>query len=608
MASDLPLEATVGFSGTIPSGLQVHPSGQFLIYPLGSTVVIRDLKNPRQSTFLQGHSDKISCLALSKSGRYIASGQVTYMGFQADIIVWDFVERKLVHRLVLHKVKVQSLAFSHNDRYLASLGGQDDNNIVIWNVETGQAICGNPAANDNVLVVKWFNNRDDALVTAGNYSLRVWDFDLENRKVRPTDCNLGRKRRIINDLVIDDDDQYMYAGSSSGDLFQVSLGPKLYKHHGPKQPLTEGILSVAKLPNGDLLVGSGDGTITLMKKDTLLSARNCKIDGGVTSISLTPDGKGFFAGSRLANMYYVPLGDLRPELRGTCHFSRINDIAFPKGYSELFATCSIGDIRIWHARQCTELLRIQVQGIECHCICFTDDGKMILSGWGDGKVRAFGPQSGKLLFVIKDAHIGAVTAIAATHDCARLLTGGVDGQVRVWKLGKESQVMLASMKEHTGAVNDIKVRKNDTEFVSSSSDGSCIIWDLNRYVRNNSLFASTFFKSIVYFPDESQLLTTGTDRKITYWDAFDGSAIRVLEGSDSAEMCALDISSTGDKFVSGGADKLVKVWNYDEGLCKYRGIGHSGAITRLKISPDQRSIVSVGEEGAILIWQAPLAG
>ena len=29
-------------------------------------------------------------------------------------------------------------------------------------------------------------------------------------------------------------------------------------------------------------------------------------------------------------------------------------------------------------------------------------------------------------------------------------------------------------------------------------------------------------KSVVYHPDESQLLTTGSDRKITYWDCFDG--------------------------------------------------------------------------------------
>ena len=36
------------------------------------------------------------------------------------------------------------------------------------------------------------------------------------------------------------------------------------------------------------------------------------------------------------------------------------------------------------------------------------------------------------------------------------------------------------------------------------------------------------FKNIVYHPDETQLLTTGSDRKITYWDTFDGQVGLVL--------------------------------------------------------------------------------
>ena len=36
------------------------------------------------------------------------------------------------------------------------------------------------------------------------------------------------------------------------------------------------------------------------------------------------------------------------------------------------------------------------------------DGKQVLTGWSDGKVRVFGPESGKELFSIHDAHHGEV--------------------------------------------------------------------------------------------------------------------------------------------------------------------------------------------------------
>ena len=54
-------------------------------------------------------STQVSTLALSKSGRYLASGQVTYMGFTADVIIWDLETRQLMHRLALHKVRSTAL-------------------------------------------------------------------------------------------------------------------------------------------------------------------------------------------------------------------------------------------------------------------------------------------------------------------------------------------------------------------------------------------------------------------------------------------------------------------------------------------------------------------
>jgi len=51
-----------------------------LIYPLGSTIIIRHIISRIQS-FLRGHDNDISVMALSKSGKFLASGQRTHMGF-----------------------------------------------------------------------------------------------------------------------------------------------------------------------------------------------------------------------------------------------------------------------------------------------------------------------------------------------------------------------------------------------------------------------------------------------------------------------------------------------------------------------------------------------
>jgi WD40 repeat protein len=213
---------------------------------------------------------------------------------------------------------------------------------------------------------------------------------------------------------------------------------------------------------------------------------------------------------------------------------------------------------VWNSRNCVEKRRIQLElpNVECNCICFTACGKQIVSGWTDGKVRAFGPQSGKRLYVINDAHAGACTAIASMHDLANkmVITGGVDGQVRVWQITKQSQTMVASFSSRRAQVNKICVRENDTECVSASNDGSCIIYNLQAYKIVGSLKASTFFKSILYHPDENQILTAGTDRKV---DTLDRSAMRVLDASEN-ELNDVAITYEGDRFITGGADKLLK--------------------------------------------------
>lgn len=73
------------------------------------------------------------------------------------------------------------------------------------------------------------------------------------------------------------------------------------------------------------------------------------------------------------------------------------------------------------------------------------------------------------------------------------------------------------------------------------------------------MFANTLFKCVCYGAEECQMITSGTDRKICYWEIFDGSMIRELEGSKSGSVNAMDISREGSQFVTGGDDKLIKV-------------------------------------------------
>merc|ERR550514_1890893 len=94
---------------TLPlkGGLIKHPKDDVFIYPLGNTVVGKSTKNNEQF-FLTGHTNNVSCITASKDGKLLASGQMTFMGFKAPVIVWDYASKSEVCRLSLHKVAVQA--------------------------------------------------------------------------------------------------------------------------------------------------------------------------------------------------------------------------------------------------------------------------------------------------------------------------------------------------------------------------------------------------------------------------------------------------------------------------------------------------------------------
>lgn len=59
----LPLNSCIGLDGSVDGGLVLTKDGSSIIYPLGSTIVVKSLQNEQEQSFLQGHTDQVHCSA-----------------------------------------------------------------------------------------------------------------------------------------------------------------------------------------------------------------------------------------------------------------------------------------------------------------------------------------------------------------------------------------------------------------------------------------------------------------------------------------------------------------------------------------------------------------
>lgn len=611
------------------------------MYPLGSAIVLKSITSKNVLFLDVGDNKNVSCVTVSKNGTYLATGHEIHGTAKVEVVIWDLAkaissciqgdstarDAFLLHRLLQHHVKVQAIDFSFDEASLVTLGGQDDKDLVVWDVISGKALCGTKAANDTSYCVKWLNRRNDRFVTCGNYHFRVWQICRDTPKLHAVDANMGSIRRVMKCLSISDDDNFGFAGSETGEVLKFRIDrDDIKKPEEPddKQPcllgynrkrLNKGVRAVACVinpltGNTNIIAGAGDGMLQLMNPNLeAFPSHRAQLHGGVTSICLGSDSKTFIVGTDLSQRYSIDIKTFTPELRGSCHYSGVYDVKYPRDSSELFVTASYEDIRVWNAKNRQELLRIRIPNTTCHAIDITPSGTSIISAWSDGKIRSFLPESGKSKFIIPDAHPDEVTAITTCNDDDlnsewRFVSGAKDGSIRVWLVTRSHRRLQHAMKEHRGPINTLTCNKDGSQVVSACSDGTCIVWDLQKGIRIHALFENAIFTDMKYHPDESQYLTCGSNCKISYWDSYDGSIIRHIDGGGAAMTCVY-IQASGDSFVSGSTDKTIKLWNYDDGVTQSIGYGHSGDINSVIISPDEKSIVSVGNEGGIFIWSLP---
>lgn len=69
--------------------------------------------------------------------------------------------------------------------------------------------------------MKFLNNCNHTLITAGKGNLHVWEYDEVNNKLRPHAVKLGNLQRSFNCLAVSPTDDYAYCGTTSGDVLQV---------------------------------------------------------------------------------------------------------------------------------------------------------------------------------------------------------------------------------------------------------------------------------------------------------------------------------------------------------------------------------------------------
>ncbi|OJW14401.1 MAG: hypothetical protein BGO49_28760 [Planctomycetales bacterium 71-10] len=239
-----------------------------------------DLPTGRQSEAPAGHEAWPSCLAASKSGGLVATGD-----FGGDVLIWDVEGRRPLHHLKkAHADRVRAVAASPDGALVAS-GGRD-RTVRLWDARSGDAageLVGHEAS------VRGLAFRPDGRVLASSGEdgvLRLWDVDAR-REVGRLEVSSH-----ASCLAWSPDGRLVAAGDTQGGatIWDIDGGQVRTRLTNLHRKEVDGL---AFSPDGRILaVGGQDRMITLI--DVATGRRHLTLaghEGGVNALAFSPDGR-----------------------------------------------------------------------------------------------------------------------------------------------------------------------------------------------------------------------------------------------------------------------------------------------------------------------------
>jgi RNA polymerase sigma factor (sigma-70 family) len=308
------------------------------------------------------HGGSITSLAVSPDSRRLAVG--------GEFGIWDLVAGRKVSSPHIFEASILDLAFSPDGKYLAVShpeamkpdGIRPSGQVALMDVATAK------------LLESW------SVVPDGEQlALRVW-FEPGGKRFSAITSSGEIKTWIV--------------GQPSSEL--LNRGPDTspgWLARGDKLLLARPSHIVFS-PDGKWMATEQptQGEVWVLDGSTQNKLNTIKVQGRVTSLAVSPDGKRLAAGGLIDSSESVRLWDI-----------------------------ASGRL-IWSSR-----LQMRTSSI-----AFSPDGKLVATGGQDQSVRLWDAATGKAMNVLR-GHNGSVLVVIFTTDGRQLISAGSDGTIRVWE-------------------------------------------------------------------------------------------------------------------------------------------------------------------------------
>ncbi|KAJ9454143.1 Cilia- and flagella-associated protein 52 [Diplonema papillatum] len=228
-----------------------------------------------------------------------------------------------------------------------------------------------------------------------------------------------------------------------------------------------------------------------------------------------------------------------------------------------------------------------------------------ITGWSDGAFRCFDTVHDELHWETRDRHRGAVTGIVIPSTLRFFVTSDSTGEVKMWDM--KNRVLAREFKQHQSAITGLEMFADGAHVMSASRDRSVLSWNVETGQRvATNMLPNGQIHSLFLCANQQNFITVGSDKRVSLWDTRQHEPCRQVAvcESQTADVTphAVAGSPCGRYFAVGGTDQAVTLWDFAAFCPVQVAAGHSGTVSRIRFSPDNKQILSCAADACVNVW------
>ncbi|XP_043502208.1 periodic tryptophan protein 2 homolog [Polistes fuscatus] len=540
--------------------------GSSVISPVGNRISIFDLKNNKSTTLPIESNYNYSTLDISPNGCLLVA-----INEEGDAHIISMISKMVIHKYRF-KFHVKCVKFSPNGKHLAVCKG---NNVFIFNAPSLQSGEYNPfimerifhAAVDDTTCLDWSSDSNLLAVGSTNsciqlYSLKKW----ANFK----SIMLGSHRNSIVGCFFGKDSYDITTVDKNGQVccWQCTIDPKdlvLWKPPIKKKrrkidsdneddvdldkviEKTENLLKTSETKLFKFPKEEEEEEVEVKEKETE-EEDNTKTLKKFTKLRY----------KRIARHFVSP----KVEQQYPNNII-LTSAAYHKDSHILIVGFNNGTFFLYDMPDGNVIHSLEISQQSISTIAINPTGDWIALGCSNvGQLLVWEWQS-ETYAMKQQGHSNNINSLAYSPDGQYIVTGGVDGKVKLWNT--MSGFCSVTFKEHTSEVTGVLFSHNRKFIVSSSLDGTVRANDLTRYRNFKTLtsFKPIQFSCVTLDSSDEFVAAGGQDFFFVYlWSIKTGSLLEVLGGHTGPVVSlAFNPSLASSELVSVSWDKTLKIWN-----------------------------------------------